>query len=85
MTRPLQPDPILDNFSHDVYLYEHPESVVAAWRSQGYTHVLLNRRNADLMLENTGQKLLFDETMRLLSPVSVSLNEDYELLAIPAK
>ncbi|HEU4746126.1 MAG TPA: glycosyltransferase family 39 protein, partial [Anaerolineales bacterium] len=41
MTRPLQPDPILDNFSHDVYLYEHPESVVAAWRSQGYTHVLL--------------------------------------------
>lgn len=85
MTRPIQPDPILDNFSHDVYLYEHPENVVAAWRSQGYTHVLLNRRNADLMLENTGQKLIFDETMSLLSPVSVSLNEDYELLAIPAK
>jgi hypothetical protein len=85
MTRTIQPDPILDNFAHDIYLYEHPESVVDAWRSQGYTHVLLNRRNADLMLEDTGQKLLFDETMSLLRRVSVSSNEDYELLAIPSK
>jgi hypothetical protein len=85
MARTVQPDPILDNFSHDIYLYEQPERVIAAWRAQGYTHVLLNRRNADLMMENTGQKLLFDETMSLLRRVSVSFNEDYELLVIPSE
>ena len=85
MARTIQPDPILDNFSHDIYLYEQPESVIAAWRAQGYTHVLLNRRNADLMMENTGQKLLFDETMSLLRRVSVSFNGDYELLVIPSE
>lgn len=83
MARPIQPDPILDNFSHDIYLYKDPENVIDAWRSQGYTHVLLNRRNARLMLEDTDQRQIFDETMSLLRSVYISLSEDCELLLIP--
>lgn len=81
--RTIQPDPILDNFSHDVFLYKNPEDIVQAWRRQGYTHVLLNRTAAEAILGYTGEMDLFESTVHLLRPVSVSPDENYEFFEIP--
>jgi hypothetical protein len=84
MVRKLQPDPILDNFSHDILLYGTPGNIIRAWKSEGYTHVLLNRRNALPILESTGQMALLDETIDLLKSLANSRDQNYELLEIPA-
>jgi len=83
--RSLQPDPILDNFPHDIYLYGKPEDIINTWHLQGYTHVLLNARAASLVLENAGDRAILDKTIDLLKPISTSPDGDYELLEIPAR
>jgi hypothetical protein len=84
MTRRIQPDPILDNFSHDLYLYGSAESILREWRQQGYTHVLLNRRAAGFVLESAGDQAILDETIAALRPISTSSDGTYELLEVPA-
>lgn len=83
MSGRIQPDPIMDNFSHDVYLYKSPEKIIAAWRSQGYTHILYNKRGAKFIIQNTGEAAIFEETINLLTPLSTSRTGNYELLEIP--
>ncbi len=85
MGRRIQPDPILDNFSHDVYLHKDPEDIVNAWQLQGYTHVLLNTKGADAVLESRGGTAVLNETMKLLKLVSASPDGNYELFEIPAR
>lgn len=85
MKRDVQPDTILDTFSHDVFLYETPEKIVAAWQVQGFTHVLVSVRAVDAVLADKGDRAVFDQTMELLKPVSVSPDGNYELLAIPVR
>ncbi len=85
MPRSVQPDPILDNFSHDIYLYRQPENIINTWQSQGYTHVLLYVRAASLALDSPSDKAILDETIDLLNPISTSPGGDYELLEIPAR
>jgi hypothetical protein len=84
MTRRVQPDPILDNFSHDLYLYGNAESIINEWRQQGYTHVLLNRRAAGFVLESADEQMVFDETIAALRSISTSSDGTYELLEVPA-
>ena len=84
MTRRVQPDPILDNFSHDLYLYGNAESIINEWRQQGYTHVLLNRRAAGFVLESAEEQMVFDETIAALRSISTSSDGTYELLEVPA-
>jgi hypothetical protein len=84
MDRTIQCDPILDNFSHDVYLYGDPETIVNAWRMQGYTYVLLKTDFAASILESTGQSTVFDRTIKLLKPSAASPDGSYELLEVPA-
>jgi hypothetical protein len=50
--RDIQPDPILDNFSHDLYLHSNVDGVLRAWLSDGYTHILVNRRGVDFISQN---------------------------------
>jgi len=50
MNRDVQPDPILDNLAHDIYLHRNPEEIFLAWKSEGYTHVLLNRRGFEYLI-----------------------------------
>ena len=84
MSRMVQPDPILDNFSHDLYLYGNAESIIREWRQQGYTHVLLNRRAAGFVLESAEEQVIFDQTIAALRSISESSDGTYELLEIPA-
>ncbi|HET9909123.1 MAG TPA: glycosyltransferase family 39 protein [Anaerolineales bacterium] len=83
MHRAVQPDAILDNFSHDIFLHKTPEDIISAWQAEGYTHVLVNKRNAEAILENRGEGPLLDEVTGSLKLVSVSQDENYELFEIP--
>jgi hypothetical protein len=82
-SRSVQPDPILDNFSHDLYLYRDTQGILQAWQEQGYTHVLLNRRAASLVLEKPEERGIFDATIALLRSISTSPDGTFELLEIP--
>lgn len=83
MARSIQPDPILDNFAHDLYLYGNPESIINTWRQQGYTHVLLNRRAGSFVLEKAEDRTIFDTTIASLRSISKSSDGAYELLEVP--
>jgi hypothetical protein len=85
MSRSIQPDPILDNFSHDIHLYQNAESIINAWQQQGYSHVLLNRRAAGFVLEKAEEQAIFDATIAALRSISRSSDGNYELLEIPAR
>ncbi|HXF86120.1 MAG TPA: glycosyltransferase family 39 protein [Anaerolineales bacterium] len=82
-SREIQPDPILDNFAHDVYLYKDPPSILQAWREEGYTHILLNLRGANLIYENKDEQKILDETLNLLDLIALSPNGEYALYEIP--
>jgi hypothetical protein len=82
--RSVQPDTILDNFSHDAYLYRNPRSIVRAWKREGYTHVLLNLRGAQLKLSNDVERITLDETIQLIELVSTSPDGSYALYEIPS-
>lgn len=83
MSRSVQPDPILDNFAHDLYLHGNPDDIISTWQRQGYTHVLLNRKAADFILEEVKEKAIFDASIVSLKSVSKSPDGSYELLEIP--
>jgi hypothetical protein len=82
-SRYVQPDPILDNFSHDVFLYGTPEAIINNWRARGYTHILVNKRGAMLVLVDKDEKAIFDKTTRLLISTSTSQDGSYEIFEIP--
>ncbi|MDQ7029548.1 MAG: glycosyltransferase family 39 protein [Ardenticatenia bacterium] len=88
--RDVQPDPLLYNFAHGIYLEGDAESLARAWRRQGYTHVLLYRWGADFLAERQPDRMtsrLVDELDRLtgaiLVPVAVTPAGDYELYRLP--
>jgi hypothetical protein len=83
ISRSIQPDPILDNFAHDVFLYGSPQQILNTWRAEGYTHILLNQRNVEAVLESAEDRLILDQTMTLLKPTATSADGNYELLEIP--
>jgi hypothetical protein len=49
--RPAQPDAILDNWSHLMYLYENEHNIAAHLQDEGITHVLLYRWGLDFVLK----------------------------------
>jgi 4-amino-4-deoxy-L-arabinose transferase-like glycosyltransferase len=82
-SRSTQPDALLDNFVHDVFLYKNPEDIIHAWRMEGYTHVLVNKRGANFVLnEEHGNIEILNETLDLLKLISMSPNRDYSLYEI---
>jgi hypothetical protein len=81
-SRNLQTDTLLDNFSHDVFLYKNPEGILDAWHNENYTHVLLNQRGADFILGETRTMVILNDTIRLLRPIAVSPNGNVALYEI---
>ncbi|MDX1616184.1 MAG: glycosyltransferase family 39 protein [Candidatus Promineifilaceae bacterium] len=49
--RTCQPDSILDAFGEAQYLYGRAPAIAAAWRKQGFSHVLLFRAGLDFVLQ----------------------------------
>ncbi|MDD2922436.1 MAG: glycosyltransferase family 39 protein [Anaerolineales bacterium] len=79
-----EPDIINSHFLHDLWLYETPEKVAAAWKEQGYTHILISTRGAEFFLKNnTDENLLFEQTKNLLVEISETQSGDYVLYELP--
>jgi hypothetical protein len=43
------PDEIIGRWYHDWSVYKNSSSIIAAWKEQGYTHVLINQNGADFV------------------------------------
>ncbi len=46
------PDEILDRWKHDLSILEDPQSILASWRHQGFTHILYNKAGTEFLREN---------------------------------
>ena len=84
----VQPDAINANFSHDLWINKDPEKIIAAWRRQGYTHVLLSKLGADFILRSEGtssspEKVALKQVENLLDPIGESTGGEYFLYKIP--
>lgn len=77
LPRSTQPDPINDNFAHDLHLYGAPSEITAQWQLQGYTHVLVSERGLSL---STGEPAIMQQALRetLQSLVLVAQTPDRE-------
>jgi hypothetical protein len=88
--RQSQIDPILDNFAHDWFIHGEEKKVLQAWRSNGYTHVLIYRRGVDFLSgSRTGSfqgeyqaafDLIVQDHLKLLN---ITDDGAYELYQIP--
>jgi hypothetical protein len=88
--REVQPDVNNDNLAHDFYLYGDAEGVLSAWQEKGYTHVLVSRRQLDI-LKNSNPTMTpeaWRETSRLekmLPVMAVSPGGEFVLYTVPQK
>jgi hypothetical protein len=55
--RPAQPDAILDTWAHLVYLHDNEARITEHLREEGYTHVLLNQRGLEFVIEENASPL----------------------------
>jgi hypothetical protein len=81
------PDEILDQWPHDLSLYGNADAVLAAWKNQGYSHILYHQLGADfLRQEDRRYKTIdWDSLDRLKAGlIEISdLNGTYQLYEIP--
>jgi hypothetical protein len=83
MPRQVQPDPINDNWAHDLFLNGSAEETVSAWRNQGFTYVLISRLGADLVSKTTpSQAPNLDQLTAILHLSTKSSDGHYELYQI---
>ena len=85
-----QPDVLVDQFARDVNLFGSNQNIVQAWRSKGYTHVLVYRWGVTFLHDNQPSVLtpereaqLDNLTGELLTLLEKSAGGDYELYKIP--
>ncbi len=47
-----EPDEILDRWKHDLAYFSDPQTVLASWKQQGFTHILYNRAGTEFLRED---------------------------------
>ena len=84
LPRPTQPDPINDNFAHDLYIYKTPAEIIEQWREQGYTHILVSERGLSL---STGDPSIAQqplrETLQNLELITQTADQAYSIYRLP--
>jgi hypothetical protein len=84
MPRRVQPDPLNDNWAHDLYLHGSAEASLSYWRSQGFTHVLISRAGADMLFKIApDQAPSLEKLTGLLKLLEKSTDGKVELYQIP--
>ena len=68
-----------------MFLYQEAEQIVDAWREKHYSHVLLNQRGAEFVLEEPGDIEILNATMGLLKPIAVAPNGSFTLYEVTAR
>jgi hypothetical protein len=82
-----QPDVWIDTWRIAYWSYHSPDKIIESWRSQGFTHLIINQNGADMIRE--GDHLLdqrgwstLDQTLKTL-PKPESFGSVYFLYSIP--
>ena len=89
LPRTTQPDLVLYNFSHDLYLSKTPDDIIRHWKSEGYTHVLVYERGLDILIETETTKFpvsaqeTLGETLAKLRKIDQTSDQIYSLYQIP--
>ena len=89
LPRPTQPDAIIYNFADDAYRYKTSAEIIAHWKAQQYTHIVVYERGLDFMIQFGAAKFtpatqdLLDETLRQLKPISQTPDQIYSVYEIP--
>jgi hypothetical protein len=89
LPRDTQPDPINDDFFHDLYLYKTPAGIIDHWRQAGYTHILVYERGMEFVIENPSNQSILSgqsalrETLQSLELVSQTPDKVYSIYRLP--
>lgn len=84
MTAYVEPDSLLVNLEHNLWLYNSPEKVFNLWKSQGYSHILLSREGEDFKLKDKPQiRAQLQQIEEWLVKVGETEEGEYELFKIP--
>lgn len=89
LSRPVQPDPINDNFYHDLHLYHTTSGILEHWKLQGYTHVVVYERGLSFITENPSSQIVAEgqdalyQTLGRLEPVEQTADGVYSIYRIP--
>jgi hypothetical protein len=89
LPRPTQPDPINDNFFHDLHLYHTPEEIIKHWKMQGYTHILVYERGMSLITGDEASEIIsarknsLRQTLQRLELVQQTADRIYSIYSIP--
>ena len=84
-----QPDFILSNFAHDVFIYQTPDTIIRQWDGQGYTHILVYEHGLQFILENNPEYMkpslqnALNETLGKLHLLSQTPDGVYSIYKIP--
>jgi 4-amino-4-deoxy-L-arabinose transferase-like glycosyltransferase len=68
-----RPDAILDRFDHSVFLYQNSESIAAAWRANGVTHVLIFEAGLNFLL-NAGADIDHEILQSLMNDYMIAID-----------
>jgi hypothetical protein len=82
-----EPDETIDRWVNDIRQYDSAHATLEAWKSQGFSHILLERGNQGFILENDGritnaEWTAFDELIDRLIQVE-QIGESYLIYKIP--
>gem|GEM_PF-1009737 len=89
LPRPTQPDAIVANFAHDVYLYQTSDAILDHWESKKYTHVIVYERGRGFVTESTTNKFTpemketLEETLSRLTLIDQTPDQVYSIYQIP--
>ncbi|HEX2989898.1 MAG TPA: hypothetical protein VHO49_04425, partial [Anaerolineales bacterium] len=89
LPRLTQPDAIIDNFAHDMYLYETSSQILQQWTSEQYTHIIVYERGLDFMTESASRKFTptvqktLQETLGQLNLLAQTPDQVYSIYEIP--
>lgn len=89
LPRPTQPDAILYNFADDVYRYKTSDAIIAHWRSERYTHIVVYERGLAFVVQAFPGKFtpatrdVFEETVHKLKLISQTPDRVYSIYEIP--
>jgi hypothetical protein len=89
LPRSTQPDAIIYNFADDVYRYKTSDEIIARWKSEHYTHVIVYERGLDFMVEFGATKFTpatqatLSETLGKLELIAQTSDLVYSIYQIP--
>ena len=89
LPRSVQPDAIVCNFVHDLYLYQTPGGIIERWKAQGYTHILVYETGRTFLLETRPDRMTpsradaLTQTLQNLELVSRTSDNVYSVYRIP--